>query len=68
MSFLGIGARQPSSEEKVKAVESEMRLLADMLNRYVPRLLSPSSFARSIPSRYRPGADKGHMQNDKSLH
>lgn len=34
MSFLGFGRPQPSSAEKIAAVEAEMKLMADMMNRY----------------------------------
>jgi mitochondrial import inner membrane translocase subunit TIM10 len=35
MSFFGIGGRpQPTSEEKIAVVEQEMKLLADLHNRY----------------------------------
>jgi mitochondrial import inner membrane translocase subunit TIM10 len=33
MSFLGLGRPQPSSEEKISAVEAEMKLLTEMMNR-----------------------------------
>jgi len=33
MSFLGLGRPQPTSAEKIAAVEAEMKLLADMHNR-----------------------------------
>ena len=33
MSFLGLGRPQPTSEQKLAAVEQEMRLLADLHNR-----------------------------------
>ncbi|QPC75198.1 hypothetical protein HYE68_005950 [Fusarium pseudograminearum] len=35
MSFLGMGRPQPTSEQKIAAVESEMRMMADTYNRYV---------------------------------
>jgi hypothetical protein len=35
MSFLGIGRQQPTSEQKIAAVEGEMRMMADTYNRYV---------------------------------
>lgn len=35
MSFLGFGRPQPSSAEKIAAVEAEMKLLTEMANRYV---------------------------------
>ena len=34
MSFLGMGRAQPSSEQKIAAVEGEMRMMADTYNRY----------------------------------
>lgn len=33
MSFLGMGRPQPTSEQKIAAVESEMRMMADTYNR-----------------------------------
>jgi hypothetical protein len=41
MSFLGMGRAQPSSEQKIAAVEGEMRMMADTYNRY-PFLPIPS--------------------------
>jgi import inner membrane translocase subunit TIM10 len=38
MSFFGMGRPQPSSAEKIAAVEQNMKLMADMHNRYVPLL------------------------------
>jgi hypothetical protein len=35
MSFLGMGRQQPTSEQKIAAVEGEMRMMADTYNRYV---------------------------------
>lgn len=35
MSFLGFGRPQPSSAEKIAAVENEMKLVFDMQNRYI---------------------------------
>lgn len=36
MSFLGFGGRpQPSSAEKIAAVENEMKIVFDMQNRYL---------------------------------
>lgn len=45
MSFLGLGRQQPTSEQKIAAVEGEMRMMADTYNRFValPRP-SPSSW------------------------
>lgn len=51
MSFLGMGRPQPTSEQKIAAVEGEMRMMADTYNRYEnkPPLLSrASSSARRI--------------------
>ncbi|KAG6121046.1 protein transporter tim10 [Claviceps humidiphila] len=33
MSFFGIGRQQPTSEQKLAAVEGEMRMMADTYNR-----------------------------------
>lgn len=33
MSFLGMGRQQPTSEQKIAAVEGEMRMMADTYNR-----------------------------------
>jgi import inner membrane translocase subunit TIM10 len=33
MSFLGMGRSQPTSEQKIAAVEGEMRMMADAYNR-----------------------------------
>lgn len=41
MSFLGFGRPQPTSEEKIGAVEAEMKLLAEMHTRY--DTIQPSS-------------------------
>ena len=35
MSFLGLGRSQPTSEQKISAVETEMEMVAEMLNRSV---------------------------------
>lgn len=35
MSFLGFGRQQPTSEQKIAAVEGEMRMMADTYNRFV---------------------------------
>lgn len=42
MSFFGIGRPQPTTEQKIAAVESEMRMMAETYNRY-------ASFAPSSP-------------------
>lgn len=34
MSFFGMGRPQPTSEQKIAAVEGEMRMMADTYNRY----------------------------------
>lgn len=39
MSFLGFGRPQPTSAEKIAAVEAEMKLIIDMQNRYAPSTL-----------------------------
>lgn len=41
MSFLGIGRQQPTSEQKIAAVEGEMRMMADTYNRYENRCSLP---------------------------
>lgn len=41
MSFLGIGRQQPTSEQKIAAVEGEMRMMADTYNRYENRCPPP---------------------------
>lgn len=56
MSFLGFGRPQPSSAEKIAAVEAEMKLMADMMNRYVAVDLFPD-FSVRVP----------HGANPKSL-
>lgn len=38
MSFLGFGRPQPTSAEKIAAVEAEMKLLTEMMNRYALQL------------------------------
>jgi hypothetical protein len=40
MSFLGMGRQQPTSEQKIAAVEGEMRMMADTYSRYVLPLSS----------------------------
>lgn len=47
MSFLGFGRPQPSSAEKIAAVEAEMKLMADMMNRYVVAWALPTSTSPS---------------------
>lgn len=42
MSFFGMGRPKLSSEEKIAMAEQEMRLLADMHNRYVEHWSSQS--------------------------
>lgn len=57
MSFLGFGRPQPSSAEKIAAVEAEMKLMADMMNRYCPpplHLDHPRIFTASILSKRLP--------------
>ncbi|KAK8064895.1 mitochondrial import inner membrane translocase subunit tim10 [Apiospora phragmitis] len=50
MSFLGFGRPQPSSAEKIAAVEAEMKLMSDMLNR-----LNRACAKKCIPNDYREG-------------
>lgn len=46
MSFFGMGRPQPSSAEKIAAVEQNMKLMADMHNRFVtPFLLLPPTLS-----------------------
>ena len=42
--MFGIGARKPSSAEKIAAVETEMRMMAHLHNQYV---FEPSSLLES---------------------
>ncbi|KAI0910385.1 mitochondrial import inner membrane translocase subunit TIM10 [Ustulina deusta] len=48
MSFLGFGRPQPSSEEKIAAVETEMKLLGEMANR-----LTKACQQKCVPHDYR---------------
>ncbi|KAI1174069.1 Tim10/DDP family zinc finger-domain-containing protein [Nemania sp. FL0916] len=48
MSFLGFGRPQPSSAEKIAAVEAEMKLLSEMANR-----MQNACRKKCIPSDYR---------------
>ena len=42
MSFLGFGRPQPSSAEKIAAVENELKVIAEMHTRYdIPLTPSP---------------------------
>ncbi|KAK2594551.1 protein transporter tim10 [Conoideocrella luteorostrata] len=50
MSFLGIGRQQPTSEQKIAAVEGEMRMMADTYNR-----LQKVCQKKCIPTDYREG-------------
>ncbi|KAH7156383.1 Tim10/DDP family zinc finger-domain-containing protein [Dactylonectria macrodidyma] len=50
MSFLGMGRPQPTSEQKIAAVEGEMRMMADTYNR-----LQKACQAKCIPTDYREG-------------
>ncbi|KAI0397447.1 mitochondrial import inner membrane translocase subunit TIM10 [Xylariaceae sp. FL0594] len=50
MSFLGFGRPQPSSAEKIAAVEAEMKLLTEMANR-----LTKACQKKCVPSDYREG-------------
>ncbi|KAI1314302.1 mitochondrial import inner membrane translocase subunit TIM10 [Xylaria venustula] len=48
MSFLGFGRPQPTSAEKIAAVEAEMKLLTEMANR-----LTKACQQKCIPNDYR---------------
>ncbi|PHH73113.1 hypothetical protein CDD82_5657 [Ophiocordyceps australis] len=50
MSFLSMGRQQPTSEQKIMAVESEMRMMADTYNR-----LQKACQAKCVPTDYREG-------------
>ncbi|OAA32067.1 mitochondrial import inner membrane translocase subunit TIM10 [Moelleriella libera RCEF 2490] len=50
MSFFGIGRQQPTSEQKIAAVEGEMRMMADTYNR-----LQKTCQKKCIPTDYREG-------------
>ncbi|KAH8682386.1 Tim10/DDP family zinc finger-domain-containing protein [Xylariales sp. PMI_506] len=50
MSFMGFGRPQPTSAEKIAAVEAEMKLLTEMHNR-LTRICSK----KCIPNDYREG-------------
>ncbi|KAH8174494.1 tim10/DDP family zinc finger domain-containing protein [Sarocladium implicatum] len=50
MSFLGMGRQQPTSEQKIAAVEGEMRMMADTYSR-----LQNMCQKKCIPSDYREG-------------
>ncbi|KAI5864736.1 mitochondrial import inner membrane translocase subunit TIM10 [Durotheca rogersii] len=55
MSFLGFGRPQPSSEEKIAAVQAEMKLLTEMHNR-----LTRACAKKCVPNDYRePELNKG---------
>lgn len=54
MSFLGFGRPQPSSAEKIAAVEAEMKLMADMMNRYAVKPGPPYTHGSSLPPSYLP--------------
>ncbi|KAI1198387.1 mitochondrial import inner membrane translocase subunit TIM10 [Nemania serpens] len=48
MSFFGFGRPQPTSAEKVAAVEAEMKLLSEMVNR-----LTRACQQKCVPTDYR---------------
>ncbi|KAI1399224.1 mitochondrial import inner membrane translocase subunit TIM10 [Hypoxylon fuscum] len=48
MSFLGFGRPQPSSEEKISAVQAEMKLLTQMHDR-----LTKACAKKCVPNDYR---------------
>ncbi|KAI1844754.1 hypothetical protein JX265_011291 [Neoarthrinium moseri] len=50
MSFLGFGRPQPTSAEKIAAVEAEMKLLTEMHNR-----LTRVCAKKCVPNDYREG-------------
>ncbi|KAI1633188.1 mitochondrial import inner membrane translocase subunit TIM10 [Biscogniauxia mediterranea] len=50
MSFLGFGRPQPTSAEKIAAVEAEMKLLTEMHNR-----LTKACAKKCVPVDYREG-------------
>ncbi len=41
MSFLGLGRAQPTSAEKIAAVENELKVMSEMHSRYVLRSFAP---------------------------
>jgi hypothetical protein len=41
MSFLGFGRPQPTSAEKIAAVENEVKVMSEMHSRYAAPFLSP---------------------------
>ncbi|OAQ76255.1 hypothetical protein VFPBJ_08615 [Purpureocillium lilacinum] len=65
MSFLGMGRQQPTSEQKIAAVEGEMRMMADTYNRYSPA---------GVPEEVRPDrlprgrAQQGRVRLPRPLH
>lgn len=63
MSFLGMGRQQPTSEQKIAAVEGEMRMMADTYSRYVC-LLTPTllHLQPHLPSHGR--SPLGHSMHD----
>ncbi|KAI1328890.1 Tim10/DDP family zinc finger-domain-containing protein [Xylariaceae sp. FL0255] len=50
MSFFGMGRPQPTSAEKIAAVEAEMKLVTDMANR-----LSKVCAKKCVPATYHEG-------------
>ncbi|KAL8898529.1 MAG: hypothetical protein Q9207_006656 [Kuettlingeria erythrocarpa] len=50
MSFLPFGRAQPSSAEKIAAAETEMEMIAEMMNR-----LNQSCVKKCVPPEYREG-------------
>ncbi|KAH9906506.1 mitochondrial import inner membrane translocase subunit TIM10 [Xylariomycetidae sp. FL2044] len=50
MSFMGFGRPKPTSEEKIAAVEAEMKLLTEMHTRF-----SRACTKKCIPNDYREG-------------
>ncbi|KAI1774682.1 mitochondrial import inner membrane translocase subunit TIM10 [Hypoxylon cercidicola] len=55
MSFLGFGKPQPTSEEKLSAIEAEVKLMAQMHDR-----LTKACAKKCVPNDYRePDLNKG---------
>ncbi|PHH60725.1 hypothetical protein CDD81_1307 [Ophiocordyceps australis] len=50
MSLFGMGRQQPTSEQKIMAVEGEMRMMADTYNR-----LQKTCQKKCVPTDYREG-------------
>jgi hypothetical protein len=61
MSFLGLGRPQPSSAEKIAAVENELKVVAEMHSRYAvplhPNPISPNQHASQPNTTPQTGTD-----------